>query len=143
MSRVTLAAIALVAVVAACSVFPAASPASPGQVARERVVVAYLAALEHRDASAIAAMVSPGVDATSDIASALDRYGGVRLHDTRVTYLDAFGGIYVVATVTGTGDGGAAYEIRVPISRVAGGYYVALGEVAPSGSQADPSSPRP
>jgi hypothetical protein len=141
-NRVILAAISLVAIIAACSV-AASSPASPGQAARERVVAAYLAALEERDRAAIAAMVSPGIDATSEIAAELDRYGGVRLHDARVSYLDEFAGVYVVATVSGTGDEGADYTITVPMSRVDGRYYVALGQVAPSGSEADPASPRP
>ena len=143
MRRLTLATIALVAVVAACSAFSGASPSSQGQADRERLVVAYLQALEHRDAAAIAAMVSPGVEASSAISSELDRYGGVSLHDGRVSYLDEFAGAYVVATVTGSGDDGMAYSIRVPISRVGDRYYLALGQAGPSGSEANPASPSP
>lgn len=135
--------IVLVAIIAGCSIIPTPSPPSPGQAARERLVADYLAALERRDSGAVAAMVSPGVDAAADIAAVMDRYGGVRLHDARVSYRDEFAGIYVVATVTGTGDDGSPYEILVPISRVADGYYLALGQAAPSGSPANPASPVP
>ena len=141
--RTLLAMIAALAIVAGCSLTPAASPASPGQAARERLVTDYLAALQRQDAGAVAAMVSPGVDATADIAAAMDQFGGVRLYDTRASWSDEFGGIYVVATVTGISDDGRAHEIRVPISRVAGDYYLALGQAAPSGSEANPASPMP
>lgn len=74
--------------------------------------------------------------------------GGVRLHDVRVSYLDDFDGAYVVATVTGSADDGSAddgssREIPVPMSRIDGSYYIAFGESAPSGSEADPASPAP
>jgi hypothetical protein len=135
--------VALLAIIAGCSILPAATPASLGQAARERLVIDYLSALERRDGEAIAAMVNPRVDATSDIAAALDQYGGVQLHDTRVSYLDDFGGTYVVATVSGTDDDGTMYEIRVPISRVEDDYYLALGQATPMGSEANPDSPAP
>jgi hypothetical protein len=67
----------------------------------------------------------------------------VQLHDTRVSYLDDFDGVYVVATVSGRGDDGTTYEIRVPISRVDDDYYLALGQATPSGSEAIPESPAP
>ena len=67
----------LLAVAAACSLLPTASP---GQAAREALVTNYLGALKRRDAAAIEAMVSPGVDASVDIAQVLERYGGVKLH---------------------------------------------------------------
>jgi hypothetical protein len=135
--------VALLAIIAGCSILPAATPASLGQPARERLVIDYLSALERRDGEAIAAMVNPRVDATVDIAAALDQYGGVQLHDTRVSYLDDFGGTYVVATVSGTGDDGTTYEIEVPISRVDDDYYLALGQATPTGSEANPESPAP
>ncbi|HEX2755580.1 MAG TPA: hypothetical protein VHM48_08960, partial [Candidatus Limnocylindrales bacterium] len=100
----------LIAVAAGCSLLPVASPSSPGQAAREALVTDYLGALERRDAAAIEAMVSPAVDASADIAQVLEQYGGVRLHELRATWLDEFGGSYVVATATGTGEDGAAYE---------------------------------
>lgn len=139
----TVLAVLLIAVAAACSLLPAASPASSGQAAREALVTDYLGALERRDAAAIEAMVSPAVDASADIAQVLERYGGVRLQDVRATWLDEFDGIFVVATVTGTGDDGTAYEIRVPIQRIKGGYYLGLGQAAPTGSEASPDSPAP
>ncbi len=141
--RTVIAAVLLIAVAAACSLLPAASPVSPAQAAREALVTDYLGALERRDAAAIEAMVSPGVEASADIAQVLERYGGVRLHDVRATWLDEFGGIFVVATVTGTGDDGAAYEIPVPMGRNNGGYYLGLGQAAPTGSEASPESPAP
>lgn len=135
--------VALVGTIAGCSILPPVTPVAPAQAAREHLVADYLSALERRDGDAIAAMVNLRVDATADIAAALDQYGGVMLHDTHVSYLDEFDGIYVVATVSGTGDDGTTYEIRVPISRVDDGYYLALGQATPSGSEANPESPTP
>ena len=106
-------------------------------------MTAYLAALEQRDAAAIARMVSPGVDATADIAAQLEIYGGIGLSDPRVTYRDDFGGSYVVATVVGRDAAGAARTVTVPLARVGDAYYIALGQMAPSGSEANPSSPSP
>jgi hypothetical protein len=130
-------------IAAGCSLLPSASPALPGQAAREALVADYLGALERRDAAALEAMVSPAVDARADIAQVLGQYGGVRLHDVRATWLDEFDGSYVVATVTGTGEDGAAYEIRVPMARSAGGYELALGHAPPTGTEASPESPAP
>ena len=141
--RTALAAVALIAVAAGCSLLPVASPASPGSAARQALVANYLDALERRDEAAIKALVSPAVDPSADILQALVRYGGVKLHDVRATWLDEFDGIFVVATITGTGEDGAAYEIRVPMSRISGDYYLALGQAAPTGSEASPESPAP
>ena len=143
MARNLLVMVALLAIIAGCSILPAASTVSPGQAARERLILDYLSALERRDGEAIGAMVNPRVGATADIAAAMDQYGGVRLHDTRASYLDDFGGIYVVATISGTSDDGTAYEVRVPISRVDDDDYLALGQATPSGSETNPESPVP
>lgn len=141
--RTALATLLLIAVAAGCSFLPVASSSSPGQAAREALVTDYLDALERRDAAAIEAMVSPAVDASADIAQVLERYGGVRLHDIRATWLDEFDGNFVVATVTGTGDDGAAYEIRVSMGWSDSRYYLGLGHAAPTGSEASPESPTP
>jgi hypothetical protein len=133
----------LIAVAAGCSLLSVASPSSNGQAAREALVADYLGALERRDAAAIEAMVSPGVDASADIAQVLERYGGVKLHDVQATWLDEFEGMYVVATVTATGEDGAGYEIRVPMAWDDNRYCLALGHAPPSGSEANPESPTP
>lgn len=143
MIRTLLTAMALVAVVTGCSLLPAAPPASAGLAARQALVANYLDALERRDAAAIKALVSPAVDASADIAQALGAYGGIKLHDIRATWLDEFDGIFVVATITGTGEDGTAYEIRVPMQRNNGGYYLGLGQAAATGSEASPESPAP
>jgi hypothetical protein len=141
--RSAIAMVLLAAVAAGCSVLPVASTSSSSQTARDAVVADYLGALERRDAAAIAAMVSPRVDASADIAQVLARYGGMRLHGVQAMWLDEFEGSYVVATVTATGQDGTAYEIRVPMSWSDGRYYLALGQATPSGSEANPESPTP
>jgi ketosteroid isomerase-like protein len=138
-----MAAIGLVLVVAACSILPSASTPATGQAARERVVTDYLAALGDRDATAIAAMVSPRVNASVDIANAIRDYGGVRLRDVQVAWRSEVEWAYAVATVTGTANDGTACEIRVPMSWVDGAYYLALGEAPSTGGEASPESPVP
>jgi hypothetical protein len=133
----------LTVAVAGCSLPPAASTSSSGQSARDAIVAEYLGALERRDAAAIKAMVSPRVDAGADIAQVLERFGGVRLHAIQAMWLDEFEGSYVVATVTATGEDGAAYAIRVPMSWSDGRYSLALGQATPRGSEANPESPTP
>jgi hypothetical protein len=138
-------------VVAAVLVFPAAcgsAPAGPtqpsaGRETRDRVVQDYLAGLERRDGLAIASLVSPRVDATEDIGRVLASDGGTRLSDVTIAWLDEFGGSYVVATVTGTGQNAAKHVVTVPIARVDGRYYLGLGEATPSGWEADAASPSP
>lgn len=142
-ARCLVAVLALLASFAACSAVPLGTTAPPGQAARERIVLAYLVALERQDGEAIAAMTNPRVDASAEIAAALGKYGGVRVHDARVAYLDEFGGVYVIARVTGTIDDGSAVELWVPISCVDGNYYLALGRAMPSGSEAIPGSHNP
>ena len=141
--RSAIAMVLLTAVAAGCSLLPVASTSSSSRTARDAVVADYLGALERRDAAAIEAMVSPRVDASADIVQVLERYGGVRLHGVQTTWLDEFGGSYVVATVTAAGEDGAAYEIRVPMSWSDGRYYLALGQAPPRGSEAKPESPTP
>ena len=141
---------AIIVVVAACSLAPSATPALssatvvPGLASRDEVVTSYLDALGNRDASAIAGLVPASVDARRDIAAVLARYGGLRFATKDVTYLDEFGGVYVVAKVVGTGaDDGLMHEVTVPVARVAGRYFLALGQASPSGSEASPASPSP
>jgi hypothetical protein len=135
----------LLAVAAACSVGPAgldASPAARGRETRELVVQDYITGLERSDAAAITLLISPQVDASRDIAAAVRKSGGQPLRDVETTYLDEFGGKYVVATVVGVGaNDGEPHEVRVPIARVGSRYYLALGEAAPNGSEANPRSP--
>jgi hypothetical protein len=111
---------------------------------RDAVVQAYLDALARRDGDAIAKLVPATVDARRDIAVALAQYGGLRFADKTVTYLDEFGGVYVVAAVVGTGaDDSLRHQVNVPVSRINGRYFLALGQAAPSGSEANPRSPQP
>lgn len=123
---------------------PGATAGVLGLQSREAVIGAYLDALARRDAAAIAMLVPPTVDARQDIAAALGRYGGLRLNDVTVTYLDEFGGVYVIATVAGTGAADLLrHQIQVPVARVGGRYFLALGAARPSGSEANPASQHP
>lgn len=138
----TLVVVTLLVLIAGCgSSLPGPTQPLPGRETRELVVQDYLAGLERRDGPAIESLVSPRVDATRDIQLALAADGGRRLSDVTIASLDEFGGQYVVATVTGTGQDSALHEIKVPIARVDGRYYLALGEAAPNGSEANPASP--
>ena len=138
----TLVVVALLVFVAACgSSLHGPTQSLPGRETRDLVVRDYLAGLERRDGAAIASLVSPRVDATRDIQHVLAADGGRRLSDVTIAWLDEFGGQYVVATVTGTGQDSAVHEIKVPIARVSGRYYLGLGEAAPNGSEANPASP--
>jgi hypothetical protein len=111
---------------------------------QEAVVQAYLTAIAQRDAVGMARLAPPTVDASQDISAALGRYGGLRFTDTTITYLDEFGGIYVIATVVGTGaDDSLRHELKVPVARVDGRYFLSFGQAQPSGSEANPGSPRP
>ena len=138
----TLLVVTLLVLAAACGSAPP-GPTQPvaGRETRDVVVQDYLAWLERGDGPAIASLVSPRVDATQDIQRALISDGGKRLSGVTIAWLDEFGGQYVVATVTGTGQDSAKHEIKVPIARVDDRYYLALGEAAPDGSEANPASP--
>lgn len=59
-----------------------------------------------------------------------------------MSYLDEFGGVFIVATVDGViASDGSAFETTIPISRENGRYYLGLGQATPTGSEADTSSP--
>ena len=142
MVTLAIAAVVLLAIAAACgSPPPGPSQALAGRETRELVVRDYLAGLERRDGPAIASLVSPRVNATADIQRALAADGGQGLSDLTIAWLDEFAGQYVVATVTGTGQDAAQHKIRVPVAHVDGRFYLALGEAAPNGSEANPASP--
>lgn len=144
MIRVLAAATVLLVIVVACSNAPpnpSLSPRVVGRDSRDLVLQDYLLGLERSDAAGIASLVGPTVDARRDIAAVLSRYGGLRLSEVTVRYLDEFGGVYVVATVVGTGNDSMQHEVKVPISRVNGRYFLALGQATPNGSEASPNGP--
>ena len=115
-----------------------------GRETKEAVVQAYLTALQAKDSKALLALVSPQVDAQADVTRVIQADGGKPLKEVEVSYRDDFGGIYVVATVTGrvaTGD--SPFQTMIPISRVGDRCYLALGQAPPTGSEADTASPSP
>lgn len=113
-----------------------------GRESRETLVQAYLSALQAGDAGAMLSLVNPRVDARADVADAIQQGGGKELKDVAVSYIDEFGGVFVVATVNGliAGDG-SPFQTTVPIGRENGRYYLALGQATPTGSESDTSSP--
>lgn len=129
---------AVLAVAVGCT--PAAD--TGGRESKESLIKAYLTALQAGDAGAMLSLVGPRVDARSDVADAIQQGGGKELKDVTVSYLDEFGGTFVVATVNGliAGDG-SPFQTTVPIGRENGRYYLALGQVTPTGSESDTSSP--
>jgi hypothetical protein len=111
--------------------------------APERIVREFVAALEREDGAAIAAMVSPRVDASGDIAHLLATYGGMRPQEVTMTWLDEFEGRYVVATVTVVVDDGTTVQLAVPVSRDDGTYHLAIGQAPLGGPVSGPHSPAP
>jgi len=129
---------AVVAMAAGCT--PAADRS--GRESKESLVKAYLTALQAGDAGAMLSLVGPRVDARSDVADAIQQGGGKELKDVTVSYLDEFGGTFIVATVNGliAGDG-SPFQTTLPVVRENGRYYLALGQATPTGSESDTASP--
>jgi hypothetical protein len=132
------AAVVAVALVAGCA--PGAE--MRGRESKEALVEAYLTALQAGDSNTMLALVSPRVEARAEVADAIRKNGSRQLKDVTVSYLDEFGGVYIVATVNGTNAGdGSRLQLTVPIGHDNGRYYLALGQAAPTGSEADTVSP--
>jgi hypothetical protein len=113
-----------------------------GRDSKEALVDAYLAALQAGNSNAMLLLVDPRVDARSDVAAVLQKNGGQRLADAKVTYLDEFAGVYIVATVACTNaSDGSKLQLTVPVSLHEGRYYLALGQAPPSGNEAGIASP--
>jgi hypothetical protein len=107
---------ALLVAVAGCSMLPGASPAPQGQAEREVLVASFIDAVQRNDAQAIAAMTSPVVDPTADIAALLAAHGGRPWQDVRVTWgPDDFGGQSFDVVITAMTVGGPD-TVRVPVS---------------------------
>jgi hypothetical protein len=129
-------AVALVAVALVAGCAPSAE--TRGRESKEVLVEAYLTALQASDSNAMLALVSPRVEARAEVADAILKNGGRPLRDVTVSYLDEFGGVYIVATVNGTNAGdGSRLQLTIPMGRDSGRYYLALGQAAPTGSEAD------
>lgn len=133
-----LAAVVALALVAGCA--PGAE--TRGRESKEALVEAYLTALQAGDSNAMLSLVNPRVEARAEVADAIRKNGGRPLKDVTVTYLDEFGGVYIVATVNGTNAGdGSRLQVTIPMGRDNRRYYLALGQATPTGSEADPVSP--
>lgn len=132
------AAVVALALVAGC----APSAQTRGSESKEALVEAYLTALQAGDSNAMLSLVKPGVEAQVEVADAIRKDGSRPLKDVTVSYLDEFGGVYIVATVNGTNaDDGSTLQLTIPMSRDNGRYYLALGQAPPTGSEADTVSP--
>ena len=115
-----------------------------GADTRESLVDAYLAAVAARDIPALTALTDPAVDARTDIVTLVGSSGGANLPNRTISWRDEFGGVYVIATVTGA-DATSSRPITliIPISRKSGRFYLALGQANLSGSDSLISSPVP
>jgi hypothetical protein len=132
------AALVAVALVAGCA--PGAQ--TRGSESKEALVDAYLTALQAGDSNAMLSLVSPRVEARAEVADAIRKNGSRQLKDVTVSYLDEFGGVYIVATVNGTNAGdGSRLQVTIPMSSDNGRYYLALGQAAPTGNEAGIGSP--
>jgi hypothetical protein len=132
------AAVVAVALVAGC--VPSAE--TRGRESKEALVEAYLTALQAGDSNAMLSLVNSRVEAPVEVADAIRKNGSRPLRDVTVSYLDEFGGVYIVATVNGTNAGdGSSLQVTIPMGRDNGRYYLALGQAAPTGSEADTVSP--
>jgi hypothetical protein len=127
-------------VVAACTL----GAETPGRGSKEALVEAYLVALQASDSKAMLSLVDPRVEAGAEVAEALEEHGGVPLKDVTVSYLDEFGGSFIVATVKATNAiDGSSIEFTIPIGRADDRFQLALGLGTPTGSEANPASPSP
>ena len=141
--RTMLAMVTLVVAVDGCALVPSVTPPPPGQPQREALIGSFIAALEHRDAAAIAGIVDPAVDATAAIAALLDEHGGVPLSNVSVRWgEDDFGGQVINATITGTGPDGA-HVIKVPVAWDGTRATLVLGSAPGLDPGSDTRSPRP
>ena len=132
------AAVVAVALVAGC----APSSQTRGSESKEALVEAYLTALQAGDSNAMLSLVKPGVEAQVEVADAIRKDGGRPLRDVTLSYLDEFGGVYIVATVNGTNAGdGSTLQLTIGMGRDNGRYYLALGQAPPTGSEANIVSP--
>ena len=132
------AAVLAVALVAGC----APSAQTRGSESKEALVEAYLTALQAGDSNTMLSLVSPRVEARAEVADAIRKNGSRQLKDVTVSYLDEFGGVYIVATVNGTNAGdGSKLQLTIPMGRDNGRYYLALGQAPPTGSEADTVRP--
>jgi hypothetical protein len=113
-----------------------------GRETRETLVQAYLTALQAGDQAAMLALVNPRVEASAEVAATIAQGGGKPLKDVAVSYVDEFGGTYIVATVIGkVAADGSPFRATVPMGRENGRYYLALGQAKPTGSEAGTASP--
>ena len=132
------AAVVVVALAAGC----AAGAETRGSESKEALVEAYLTALQAGDSNAMLLLVSPRVEARAEVSDAIRKDGSRPLKDVTVSYLDEFGGVYIVATVNGTNAGdGSKLQLTIPMGRDNGRYYLALGQAPPTGGEADTASP--
>jgi len=131
--------------VVACDVTEPLPPtAARGAASREALVDAFLTAMAAGDSQALIALTDPVVDARSDVAALIRSSGGVRMAEPVIAWRDEFGGVDVVATVTGANAAtGASATVTVPISRKADRFYLALGSANLGGSDSLISSPVP
>ena len=91
----------------------------------------------------MASLVGPGIDARSDIHAVMEADGGLTLDGITVSYLDEFGGSYVIVTVAGQAIDGSTQEVEVRIAKEHGRYFLALGEAERSGPISNPESAPP
>jgi len=131
--------------VVACDVTePLPSSTARGATSREALVDAFLKGVAASDSQALIALTDPVVDARSDVAALIRSSGGVRMAEPVIAWRDEFGGVDVVATVTGANAAtGASATVTVPISRKADRFYLALGSANLGGSDSLISSPVP
>src|SRR5436190_1771921 len=133
----------LVMAVAGCSLVPGATSAPRGQAEREVLIGAFIEAIQRNDPAAIAAMTSPRVDPTADIAALLAAHGGRHWEDVRVAWgPDDFGGQAIDAVITAATPDGPD-SVRVGVMWDGSRATLALGSVPGGSPGADTRSPRP
>ena len=107
----------LAVVVAAVALGCSVQTTTQGRGTRDEVVAGYLDALRRQDAGAMASLVGPGIDARSDINAVMQADGGLTLDGITLSYLDEFGGLYVIVTVAGKASDGSTQELEVRIAK--------------------------
>ena len=133
----------LAVVVAAMALGCSVQTTTQGRGTRDEVVAGYLDALRRQDAGAMASLVGPGIDARSDINAVMQADGGLTLDGITLSYLEEFGGLYVIVTVAGKASDGSTQELEVRIAKEDGRCFLALGEAVRSGPISNTESAPP
>jgi ketosteroid isomerase-like protein len=115
--------------------------ASPDAAKAREVVTSYLEAVEAGDAEAVASLVTPGNEASLEVADRMARFGRRAAANADVDYVDDFGGQVMHVTITDPAASGGAARETLQLVAEDGQWYAALGQARqarPGASSVEP-----